>query len=173
MTQKVKTQKTTFRIKREFVLWSAIVLLLILQGGTIWYLTQLKKTEKLMSQAHLTMLIRQAEEDRYKSPVIDVEKGRVYIPELRSYLPLNSTTRDLRYNYVAGNSNMLILSLSGVVGHQSDTDDPTCDQMVRLAATTTTSPMQYQATHDTKQCKIYAGHDINALAEAAKMIQQY
>lgn len=72
----------------------------------------------------------------FKLPVIDIAESRVYIPEIKAYLPLNDTTRDLRYTY---NGMAIDFSLQSLIGfHNPTTNDErtpiACLAMVRIMA---------------------------------------
>lgn len=85
----------------------------------------------------MRFLLKNAEESRYKHPIIDVSENRVYIPEARIYLPLNEASRNIRYDYREHGSDhrskVLYFSTSSVVGQQSGAQYESCDKMVTLA----------------------------------------
>jgi hypothetical protein len=84
----------------------------------------------------MRFLLKSAEEERYKYPIIDVAENRVYIPEVRIYLPLNEASRNMRYDYREKGagfwSKALYFSVSSVVGQQSGAQYESCDKMVTL-----------------------------------------
>lgn len=200
MTSKVRFRRNLFNKPSKHVfLWAAIVILVAIQMTTFAYLLKtLHSSEKgaknaLISHAtkedsdYMTNFVNRIEDKRYKYPVIDVEKNRVYIPEARIYLPLNETTRDLRYQYLSAKSYTTIwLSVSEIVGIQNDQADPSCDRAVLLQTsqdasgyelTGTMQPtkdgLQYILMHKEGTCD--SSHDDiqKSLSDASKLITNY
>lgn len=142
MGKKNLIKKQRFTFKKEYPLWAIILLLLILQGLSMWQIIKLREYAERNSGFTTRVLLRNTEEDRYKHPIIDVAENRVYIPEARIHLPLNDTTRDLRYDYRDKGAGFwpkaMYLSVSSVVGRQSDAQYHSCDKMIILAPPTDT-----------------------------------
>ena len=97
MIRKKSTKKRLLISKRDLILWSVILILAVLQTLSILYIMQQREYAKSDSNFQMRTLLKEAEEERYKYPVIDVAENRVYIPEVRIYLPLNEVSRDIRY----------------------------------------------------------------------------
>jgi hypothetical protein len=137
MTRKKSVKKRIFMPKRDLILWSAILVLVVLQALSIMYIIQQREYAKSDSNFQMRTLLKEAEEERYKYPVIDVAENRVYIPEVRIYLPLNEVSRDIRYEYRERGAGFwlkaLYLSTSSVVGQQSNAQYASCDKMIILA----------------------------------------
>jgi hypothetical protein len=130
----IKKQKITF--KKEYILWTIILILVALQCLSAWQIIKLRDYADNNSDLSMRFLLKNAEEDRYKYPIIDVAENRVYIPEARIYLPLNETSRNIRYDYRERGSGFwskaLHFSTSSVVGQQSGAQYESCDKMVTL-----------------------------------------
>jgi len=142
-----------------------------------------------MSQHRLYALINSSEENRYKYPILDIAEGRAYIPEARLYLPLNDTTRDLRYEYrTNGGDKYINLSTSPLVGSQNEKDDHACDRAVIVSSSKdffegayayfgeippTQDELRYIFVHSNETCSTYSAGTSKALAEAAKLITEY
>lgn len=137
MTKKRTTKKQTFTFKREYILWIIVLILVALQGVSAWRIVKLQEYADSNSNLSMRFLLKNSEEERYKYPIIDVAENRVYIPEARIYLPLNDTSRDMRYDYreFGGDNSFKILyfSVSSVVGQQGNSQFASCDKMVTLA----------------------------------------
>lgn len=188
-----KIQNTTKKagaIKQgRIVLWAILFTLIILQGISAWALTSLWNDGAQRSKQSLYGYINSVEEKRYKYPVIGIAESRVYIPEVRAYLPLNETTRDLRYYYSnTPGKNSLALSTSSQVGAQNESDDPTCDRIVLLEVSKkpsnptyydageiqpTKDGLRYLHAHNKNTCSIYRGTVQEDLIRAIKSINQY
>jgi len=190
MLKKRNLKKRVGHIKKErVILWAVILVLIILQVVTIWYVARLWNDHLVSSKQALYSLIAKSEERRYKYPVISITENRVYIPELRIYLPLDDATRNLRYEYVnLPTYTSLRLGVSSTVGQQSETDDPFCDQVVVLSATkdgmdpahnyvgelpSTIGSLRYMYVHNKATCSIYNDNIQDDLVRAAKLITKY
>jgi hypothetical protein len=125
-------------IKKERILWAAIIILAALLASSIWYIIKTSNTSKSSlpaPQRSLTQaeqergqaFVNDIEQRRYRYPVIDVKENRVYIPEARMYLPLNESSRDIRYQ-VLGDT--IWLSTAMAVGRQTGNEDASCDRVV-------------------------------------------
>ena len=140
MIRKKSTKKRLLISKRDLILWSVILILVVLQTLSILYIMQQREYTKSDSNFQMRTLLKEAEEQRYKHPVIDVAENRVYIPEVRIYLPLNEVSRDMRYEYRERGAGFwpkaLYLSTSSVVGQQSNEQYASCDKMIILAPST-------------------------------------
>jgi hypothetical protein len=134
-TRAIKKQIITFREK--YILWTVILILIILQGISAWQIIKLREYADTTSNLSMRFLLKNAEEERYKHPIIDIAENRVYIPEARIYLPLNEASRNLRYDYRERGggfwSKALYFSTSSIVGRQSEAKYESCDKMVTLA----------------------------------------
>jgi hypothetical protein len=190
MTKKqiIKAQTGFIKIER-IVLWLIIIILIVLQGVSAWYLIKLWDDESRYSKYHLATIINESEEKRYKDPVVNISENKVYIPEARIYLPLNEATRDLRYDYFATqNYKSLRLSTSSIVGSQIEKDDHACDKVVVLSVTKeptstaysyvgeiqpTKDGLRYISVHNKDTCSYYQGNVQEDLTKAAKEAQAY
>lgn len=123
--------------KREYALWVIIPVLCILQTLSIWWIVKLQESISHNPDLSMRFLLKDAEENRYKQPIIDVAANRIYIPEARIYLPLNEVSRDMRYDFkhrsTSRESGVLYMSVSSVVGRQTGSQYESCDKMVTLA----------------------------------------
>src|SRR5690606_12807709 len=161
-----------------------LLLLVISQIVSAYYI--FKNREYIIddSERFVSYAINSTEEKRYSHPIIDVTENRVYIPEARIYLPLNETTRHLRYEYNDSfDDARLYLSMRGVVGHQRETESPFCDKMISFSKEkkeasgfvseikTTKDGFRYIYRHP--KCEIYYGTVDDDLANAAKEIKNY
>jgi hypothetical protein len=137
MTKKRTIKKQKFIFKKKYILWTVILILIIMQGLSAWHIVKLREYADNNSDLSMRFLLKNAEEDRYKHPIIDVSENRVYIPEARIYLPLNEASRNMRYDYrehgAGFRSKALYFSTSSVVGQQSGAQYESCDKMVTLA----------------------------------------
>lgn len=140
MIKKMKKKRKNIS-KKEHVLWGLIFLLCILQGLSIWQIMKLQKPIDYSPDLSMRFMLKSAEEERYKYPIIDISENRVYIPEARIYLPLNEASRNLRYDFrVKGDgyeSSVLYISTSSVVGQQSGPQYESCDKVVTLTSVQT------------------------------------
>jgi hypothetical protein len=138
MMKKHIFKKQIRSIKKERILWAAIIILAALLASSIWYIIKTSNTSKSSlpaPQRSLTQaeqergqaLVNDIEQRRYRYPVIDVKENRVYIPEARMYLPLNESSRDIRYQ-VLGDT--IWLSTAMAVGRQTGNEDASCDRVV-------------------------------------------
>lgn len=181
-----KKQKTNIQFSKNFAVLLAlfIFLLTVAQAISAYYILQNREYMIEDSERTLTGFVNSTEEKRYSHPVIDVTEGRVYVPEARIYLPLNETTRNLRYDYRNPFDTVeLYLSVRGVVGNQQPTDDPQCDKMIWLSQKKNNSPnfvaeieptkdgLRYVSAHDT--CEIYYDTVRDDLLEAVKQLKNY
>jgi len=190
MIKKQNLKKPAFGTKKErIILWSVILTLIIIQALSAWYISELWKYNSDTSSQSLYLHISKSEEKRYKYPVIDIAEDKVYIPEARIYLPLNDTTRNLRYEYINNKDyKSLNLSVSSAVGTQNGVDDPTCDKVVMVSPSKesleypyvdggeikpTVDGLRYVSVHNKETCGTYFGDVQQGLVEAVKLITQY
>lgn len=163
------------------LLWIMIAILAVTQAVSFWHITELQSHNNKTPE-QMTAFVNSMEQSRYRYPAIDAKENRLYIPEARIFLPLNETTRDIRYQYA---SDRLTLSVAYAVGRQSNNDSPSCDRIVVISPSNQLNsdytaagivpskdgePL-YIAKHN--KCKIYNIELSNQLAEAAKEIQYY
>lgn len=138
MVKKRTHKKRVFPLKKESVIWIVLSALIIAQAVSIWYIVKLRTSSSYQSELAVRFLLRNAEEDRYKYPIIDVAANRVYIPEARIYLPLNEVSREMRYNYLKHGRDSdvvtLYFSTSSAVGRQHNSQFASCDRMVTLTS---------------------------------------
>ena len=131
----IKKQKNISR--REYVLWVVVLVLVISQAWSVWSILRLQEGKGYNSDLSMRFSLKDAEERRYKYPIIDVTENRVYLPEARIYLPLNEVSRDIRYDFKKGSvttPSILYFSTSSTVGRQSDVEYASCDKVVTLAS---------------------------------------
>lgn len=186
--KKHNKKKQSGNYVRKHIIWIIIIILVILQALSFLYITKIQNSVNRDHKSNLYATINNLEEKRYKYPPIDVAANKVYIPEAHIYLPLNDTTRDLRYNVIAIKGlEAIYFSLNGSVGRQTESDDPTCDKMVALTQTKdmgsdsdftfagaispTKDGLQYIYKHSS--CQLYTDTASQNLVEAVKSIQQY
>lgn len=170
---------------KEKGLWVIIILLVAAQIVSMVYIARMKWSLNGQSKILFDRLINSTEEERYKSPVIDVSESRVYIPEARIYLPLNEVTRDVRYDFrnMEG-TEALYFSLPMAIGRQIEEDDHRCDKMVTLTkeksvivseqvgeVAPTKDGLTYVSRHPA--CQIYADSFSKDLAAAVMQLQSY
>jgi hypothetical protein len=140
MAKKHTFKKQLRGTKKEYILWVIILALAISQAASAWYITKLQNYAESSSNLSMRFLLKNAEEERYKYPVIDIAENRVYIPEARMYLPLDETSRNMRYDYREKGagffSRALYFSTSSIVGQQSGAQYESCDRMVTLTPPT-------------------------------------
>jgi hypothetical protein len=180
-------------IKKERILWAAIIILAALLASSIWYIIKTSNTSKSSlpaPQRSLTQaeqergqaLVNDIEQRRYRYPVIDVKENRVYIPEARMYLPLNESSRDIRYQ-VLGDT--IWLSTAMAVGRQTGNEDASCDRVV-IVTDSENKAGGYIAEGTIKSndgstrfvfrhpaCEIYGDESSKRLADVIKEVQYY
>jgi hypothetical protein len=136
MMKKRAIKRQIFTLNKNYILWTVILILIILQGVSAWHIVKLREYAGSTADLSMRFALTNTEEDRYKYPIIDVAENRVYIPEARIYLPLNETSRNMRYDYREHGggfwSKALYFSTSSIVGRQSEAKYETCDKMVAL-----------------------------------------
>jgi len=170
-----------------YKLWLVIVMLFLVQVATIGIIIKQQVDTRAAAPSLLNRFINESESRRYTAPVIDVGESRVYIPESHIFFPLTDTSRNIQY-YISTRSNErdLYLSLAEVVGHQSRSDDPSCDRMTRLSTsgegfgnekfvgeiTPTKEGLRY-IFQNISHCDIYPKDSSNELVRAVKLLQSY
>jgi hypothetical protein len=83
MTIKRATKKQIFTLNKNYILWTVILLLIILQGVSAWHIVKLREYADSTSDLSMRFALKNAEEDRYKHPIIDVSENRVHIPTVK------------------------------------------------------------------------------------------
>jgi hypothetical protein len=176
------------RNKSHIILWLALFILIVLQVTFVLYIAKLQGSVSQLSKDRLSDLINKSEESRYKYPVIDVTENRVYIPEARIYIPLNETSRNIRYDYFNLKGHEAVyFSMSSIVGRQTDQDDPSCDKVVSLtkpgqtqagslyssAGTITPTQDGLSTIYVHADCKMYSDGTKANLVDAIKLVKQY
>jgi hypothetical protein len=193
MTKKHIFKRQIRSIKKERVLWAAIIILAALLASSIWYIIKTSNTSKSSlsaPQRSLTQeehergqaVVNDIEQRRYRYPVIDVKENRVYIPEARMYLPLNESSRDIRYQ-VLGDT--IWLSTAMAVGRQTGNADASCDRVV-IVTDSENKAGGYVAEGTIKSndggtlfvfrhpaCEIYGDVLSKRLADVTKEVQYY
>ena len=161
-----------------------VTILIITQAISIYYIHQNREYMMDDSKRFVSSSINETEEKRYSHPVIDITEERVYIPEARIYLPLNDTTRYLRYQYNdTFDKPQLYLSIRGVVGNQKQSEPFTCDKMITFSDQITTPSDSVSEIEKTKDgfrfiyqhphCEIYYETVSDDLFESAKQVKNY
>jgi hypothetical protein len=193
MAKKKLVKKQIRSIKKEHVLWATIIILAALLASTIWYIVKTSSvdTDKT-SKLPVTLTSAQKEEQqrfvndievrRYKLPVIDIKENRVYIPEVRAYVPLSENSRDIRYQAF---NDTIWLSHAMAVGRQTGDENASCDRVV-LVVPSEDRGRDYIAEGTIKAsdgstryifrhpaCDIYGDDFSKRLVEVAKEIQYY
>jgi len=143
MTKKHIFKKQIRSIKKERILWAAIIILAALLASSIWYIIKTSSNDTSSStnlnrpttvtkaqEEHMQAFVNDIEQRRYRYPVIDVKENRVYIPEAHMYLPLNESSRDIRYQVL---TDRIWLSTAMAVGRQTGDADASCDRVVIVA----------------------------------------
>ena len=182
MKKKQKSKKFFQVARRPIVI--IVLLFTITQAISIYYIYQNREYMKLDSERSVSGFINETEEKRYSHPVIDITEKRVYIPEARIYLPLNDTTRHLRYQYNdAFDKPQLYLSMRGVVGNQRESEPATCDKMITFSSQMSTDSDRAFEIEQTKDgfrfiykhpnCDIYYETVSDDLFESAKQVKNY
>jgi hypothetical protein len=193
MKKKHIFKKQIRSIKKERILWAAIIILAALLASSIWYIIKTSNTSKSSlpaPQRSLTQaeqergqtFVNDIEQRRYRYPVIDVKENRVYIPEARMYLPLNESSRDIRYQ-VLGDT--IWLSTAMAVGRQTGNEDASCDRVV-IVTDSENKAGGYIAEGTIKSndgstrfvfrhpaCEIYGDESSKRLADVVKEAQYY
>lgn len=172
-----KSSKKPIHIKWT---WIAIGALVLSQIITIVCLVQFHEQYGL---DNLYSLVNLTEQKIYRYPVISVSENKVYFPEFRLAVPLDTTSRNVRYNGLFTNG--LTLSLPSAIGRQTSADSPTCDAMVRISninevredetyvgeLTNTNSNLKYIYKHNS--CGIYDTGSIDELVKIAESLSSY
>ena len=172
-----KSSKKPMRLKW---IWIAIGALVLLQAINIVYLVQFHEQYGL---DNLYSFINSTEQKIYRHPVISVSENKVYFPEFRLAVPLDATSRNVRYSNFLTND--LTFSLPSVIGRQTSADSPTCDKMVRISSTNevredetyvgeltnASSNLKYIFKHNS--CGIYDTGSIDELVKIAKSLALY
>lgn len=193
MAKKHILKKYIHGIKKEGVLYAVIIILAVLLASAMFYivrtssinessLSNLVSYHAKAEEERMQASVNEIEERRYRYPVIDVKENRVYIPEVRMYVPLTENSRDLRYQ-IWGDT--VWLSVSIAVGRQTGNADASCDRVVLLTASEKKG-QGYIATGTIKAsdgsaryvfrhpaCDIYSDSFSKDLADVAKQIQYY
>ena len=172
-----KTSKKSINIK-----WTEIVIgaLALAQAVTIFYIVQFNDQ---YNSDYLYNLVNTTEQKIYRYPVISVTENKVYFTEFHLAVPLDTTSRNVRYNGLYTNG--LTLSLPSAIGRQTSADSPTCDAMVRISnineiredetyvgeLAITDSSLKYIYKHNS--CGIYDSGSIDKLVNVAKSLSSY
>lgn len=188
-TKKTKKKLSPAPNKSTLILFGLVFGLTALLGATVYRVLKLENYVSNLSESFSAKYLNESEHSRYSLPVISVDENRVYIPEARIYLPLNETTRHLRYDYFTHDTvdTRLALSVANVVGKQDTDDDHACDKMILFTTTKQTSTtykfvgeltptkdsLQYLAAHTQESCGIYLNGIQDRLIESVKLIQNY
>jgi hypothetical protein len=194
MTKKHIFKKQIRSIKKERILWVAIIILAALLASSIWYIIKTSSSDTSSStnlnrptmtkaqEEHLQAFVNDIEQRRYRYPVIDVKENRVYIPEAHMYLPLNESSRDIRYQ-VLGDT--IWLSTAMAVGRQTGNEDASCDRVVIVtdsenkaggyiaAGTIKSSDGSTRFVFRHPACEIYGDESSKRLADVVMETQYY
>lgn len=172
-----KFSKKSMHIKWS---WIAIGVLMLSQAITIVYLMQFYNQYGL---DNLYNFVNSTERKIYRYPVISIPENKVYFPEFRLAVPLDTTSRNVRYN--GSSTDNLVLSLPSAIGRQTSADSPTCDAMVRISnvnevresetyvgeLTNASSNIKYISKHNS--CGIYDTGSIDELVIVAESLFSY
>ncbi len=172
-----KTAKKQFHIRWTWIIIGALV---ITQAVTAYSLVQLRDQYDLDG---LYGFVNSTEQKIYRYPVISVNENKVYFTEFKLNVPLDTVSRNVRYNGMQTNN--LVLSLPSAIGRQTSADSPTCDAMVRISDTNelrqdetyvgevaiTGSSLKYIFKHNS--CLIYDSGSIDQLVNIAKSLSSY
>jgi hypothetical protein len=195
MTKNIFLKNKHRTTKKERVLWIAIIILSALLFSSIWYILKSSNASMTASsnpaqrtavsesdKARMQAFVNDIEQRRYRYPVIDVKEDRVYIPEVRMYLPLNESSRDIRYQ---ARGETLWLSTAMAVGRQTGDADASCDRVVLLTQSandgqnyiaegsikTNDGSLRYIFRHPA--CQIYGEAISKSLADVVKEAHYY
>lgn len=175
----MKKQQHNFYYRMVF--FSGIVWLIIVTALTVYNIH--------LSSAHTSqivdLMVHNEEEDRYLRPVVNTSSNTVQLPEMKLALPLNQTTRYLRYDARPGIG--VYFSLDWSVGKQSQqsTFPQSCDKMVYLSKEkvdvgemTFVAELQapvngLQYVYEHQQHCFSSADDMNNLVDAVKQIKNY
>lgn len=130
-------QKSTLSFYQPVILGITFAWLLV--GTIIAVVLSQKHNEHFVNISHEEGVNRLANRT-YLDPVISISENRVYIPEIRAYMPLDNTTRNLKYKYdERGDSKKLSLSTNWLVGGWSkgSGEAPGCINLIKLSSTDT------------------------------------
>jgi hypothetical protein len=186
-------QKHMRYIRKEGILYAAIIILVILLALTTLYAVRTSSVNKSVlsnlasysaktKEERIQASVNEIEERRYRYPVIDIKENRVYIPEVHMYVPLTENSRDLRYEVW---SDTVWLSASIAVGRQTGNQDASCDKVVLLTesekkgqgyiavGTIKASDGRVRYIFRHPACDIYSDSFSKDLADVAKQIQYY
>lgn len=113
-------KKFSFRHPTNKVLIGILVLIIAMQTALLWFYgskiqlldnvingvgSPQQRMQTSLGAFPLKVYIQEANKDLYSnSGVVDPINQRVYFPELKIYLPLTQTARNLRYNYYSGDA---------------------------------------------------------------------
>jgi hypothetical protein len=173
--------------KERYVLWIIVGVLTVSQAVSGFFLVGLWNWQSSQRDLDEKIVTNMGNDRTYKYGVVDVPQDKVFLPELRLSLPLNDTTRNLRYTYsisVKGQSS-LYLTTTSAVGMVYQPEDVYCKRMVALTELKMNSNM-YDLISDIrptiqglthiytpKGCAKIDNSALNELVEAAKNAQEY
>ncbi|MGV9001527.1 MAG: hypothetical protein ACOH18_01040 [Candidatus Saccharimonadaceae bacterium] len=184
MKKKIAVKKKQ-RSKNFYAIWIAVFMVVVVQIVMGIELIKIEQSRTGVSKDQISSAINVMEEKRYRYPVIDISENRVYIPEAHIFLPLNETSRNLRYTL---ESKFLNLSTIFTVGRQFDSDSPSCDRVIVVSVSEeglggeyelagemqpNVSNLRYIFKHTDKSCSIYTKDLVDDLANTAKEAQRY
>lgn len=130
-----KSKHTKYNVSvNTLLVWSAIVLVVAVQLLMLFQIKEVTKNQSDVDKRLVSDLINKAENERYTEPVISVTEERVYIPDIKGYLPLNNTSLKIRYDYFdMKDFEALYISHVGVIGHQTEQHtNANCDKIIAI-----------------------------------------
>jgi hypothetical protein len=180
-----KSTNRKFKISKLSIV---VVMLVVSQAAIAYWFLGFMNAYMKSEEGRLPQIIKEFENSRYKHPVIDISEKRVYIPELRVFLPLNDTTRDLRY-YIWEMADSpikhIFFTVSAVVGNQIPEDAPSCDRMVYISTEKEDRSSLYKLVGHVKldqglkhvfqheTCSVYPQGALQELTQAVLLIKEY
>lgn len=186
MVKQSKRNKKKIFIKK-YLLWAVVLVIVAIQVFTLFQLNIYKNNFSDIDKRYLSELISTSETEQYKYPPVDVAENRVYIPEVRSFMPLSDTSRNIRYDFFGMKDlEMLYLSYERIVGHQSDYHtSANCDKIVAITKNRddlgdftyvgSIPPLEFGLQHVYKRnpCNFYTEELTNKLVDTALSLRSY
>lgn len=165
-----------------------VFLLCVSQFVSFGYIISLHQQMKPLNEKAFADVLFKNEDDRYKHPVVGAAEEKVYIPEARLAVPLDESTRTLRYDYRSDQSKTtLYLSLTGIVGNQLKKDGHTCDKVAVISQTkdvvlnhvfykeipATKDGLRYIYLHNPEGCSIYTSDTHETIKNIVDQLSEY
>lgn len=133
MVKRSKSTKRNISIN-TVALWLAVGLIVVVQIFILFQIKDMKTNQTNIGKRLVADLINKTETERYRTPAISISEDRVYIPEVKGYVPLTNISRDIRYDYFDMKGvEVLYLSYNGIVGKQNEHHtSANCDKVAAI-----------------------------------------